>query len=239
MLTHAMLLAAGRGSRLRPLTDHTPKPLIEVGGKPLVVRQIEMLAAAGVRNIVINVAHLGQQILDYLGTGVRYGVQISYSVEGQHADDALESLGGILKADAQGFLPDNAFIIASSDIVTEFDYSSLQAVARAIDANAVDAHLVMVDNPTYHPKGDFGIVDHFIDATTTQKLTYANIGVFSPRLFRPAPFKVGQSARLFPWLNTYMAQRRVSASHFDGAWFNVGDAEQLEEAEQCVRSVFA
>jgi len=215
MTTTAMILAAGRGERMRPLTDKVPKPLLEIAGKALVVYQIEALATAGIENIVINTGYLGEQIQYELGSGSSLGVQIQYSDE---ADDILETAGGIIKA--LFLLGDNPFIVANADIYTDFDYTSLPA---QLDS---DAHLVLVSNPTYYPKGDFAFDKGQIIAQGSEKLTYSGIGLFHPRFFKNC--HPGR-APLAPLLHHSAQAHRLSGQHYKGAWSDVGTPERLEE----------
>jgi MurNAc alpha-1-phosphate uridylyltransferase len=217
----ALILAAGRGERMRPLTDTLPKPLLTAGGRRLIEWQIEALARAGIREIVINVAHLPGQF-DVLGRGERYGVSLAFSREGDHAEDALETLGGIVCA--LPLLGDAPFAVVSGDIVTGFDYATLAERSRPIAEGRADAHLVLVDNPPFHARGDMGLVDGLIAPDATVRLTYANIGVFAPRLF--AGLAV-ERARLFPWLYAAARAGRVTGEHFAGRWHNVGTPAEL------------
>jgi MurNAc alpha-1-phosphate uridylyltransferase len=225
----ALLLAAGRGERMRPLTDTVAKPLLAAGGRRLIEWQIDALVRVGVTELVINTAHLAEQIESALGNGSRYGARIVYSREGNRAEDALETLGGIVRA-----LPDlgaSAFLLVSSDIVTDFDYGTLAAAAATIDRGAVDAHLVLVDNPPYHRGGDMGISAGPLErATRVAPLhTYANIGVLAPRLFAGlAPVR----ARLFPWLYGAVERGRVSAQYWQGRWWNVGTPQDLAAVDR-------
>lgn len=222
----ALIFAAGRGERMRPLSDMTPKPLLAAGGKRLIEWQIDSLVRAGVRELVINTAHLAAAIEATLGDGSRFGARIDYSREGRSADEALETLGGIVKA-----LPllaprgtDTPFLAVSGDIVTEYDYRHLIAHAQAIELGAADAHLVLVGNPPSHPGGDMGLAAGRINREPPL-LTYANIGVFAPRLFRhEAPAR----KKLFPWLYEVAARGRVTGERFDGQWHNVGTPAELK-----------
>lgn len=218
----ALLFAAGRGERMRPRSDATAKPLLRAGGRRLIEWQIEALARAGVREIVVNTAHLAQQIEATLGDGGRYGVRLTYSREGDRAEEALETLGGIVQAlPLLGAAP---FIAASSDIVTDFDYAGLARPLAAIARGDADAHLVLVDNPPSHAAGDMGLADGRI-RLQRPFLTYGNIGIFSPALFdgvRP------ERAKLFPWLLRFAEQGRVSGEHFRGRWHNVGTPAELD-----------
>jgi MurNAc alpha-1-phosphate uridylyltransferase len=218
----ALLFAAGRGERMRPRSDATAKPLLRAGGRRLIEWQIEALVRAGVREIVINTAHLAQQIEDTLGDGGRYGTRLRYSREGSSAEGALETLGGIVEAlPLLGAAP---FIAASSDIVTDFDYGRLAGPLAAIARGTADAHLVLVDNPPFHSDGDMGLVGGRVRMQRPH-LTYGNIGIFSPGLFDG----VGHGrARLFPWLYRFVEQGRVSGEHFRGRWHNIGTPAELD-----------
>jgi MurNAc alpha-1-phosphate uridylyltransferase len=222
----ALILAAGRGERMRPLTDSVPKPLLRCGGRMLIEWQLAGLAAAGVRDVVVNVAHLPHAFEAALGCGERHGVHIAYSREGEHAHDALETRGGIIRA--LPLLGDAPFLVVSGDIVTDFDYASLQRAARAIDDGSTDAHLVLVTNPDFHARGDMGLVDGLIAPDADTRLTYANIGVFSPRCFDGVP---AGRARLFPWLYAAARAQRVSGEKFDGRWYNIGTPEELQRVD--------
>jgi MurNAc alpha-1-phosphate uridylyltransferase len=227
----ALLLAAGRGERLRPLTDTLAKPLIEAGGRRLIEWQIEALVRAGILEIVVNTAHLAEQIEAALGDGARYGARLRYSREGTRAQDALETLGGIVRA--LPLLGDAPFVVASSDIVTDFDYASLAPAAAAIAAGQVDGHLVLVENPPYHPGGDMGVEPDGAGGLrvtrTRTDYTYANIGVLAPRLFAGlAP----ERARLFPWLFAAVERGRVGAQLWQGRWWNVGTPQELQRLQE-------
>ena len=226
VVTHALILAAGRGERMRPLTDATPKPLLRAGGKRLIEWQIESLVRAGVREIVVNVAHLPNQFAATLGDGRRYGATLRYAREGDHADDALESLGGIINA--LGALGSTPFIVTSGDIVTDFPYRELNAASEVQQRGDADAHLVLVANPPFHLRGDMALVDQRIDPDGTPRLTYANIGLFSPRLFASVASSLrGKRAALFPWLYEAARAGRVSGEAYRGRWWNAGTPEDL------------
>jgi MurNAc alpha-1-phosphate uridylyltransferase len=228
-MLHAMILAAGRGERLRPLTDTKPKPLLVAGGRPLIEWQIEKLSAAGFGNIVVNHAHLGELIETLLGDGRRFGVRIRYS----HENPALETAGGIAKA--LPMLGQSAFAVVSSDIHAEFDYSRLEEpIARiAGDPVACAAHFVLVDNPDWHPAGDMGLADGRV-TREGPKLTYGGISVFHPSLFRD--IVPGTWLKLFPWAYRLVEEGRVSGEHFRGAWDNVGTLDQLEALDRRLSS---
>ncbi|MDP1521690.1 MAG: nucleotidyltransferase family protein [Methylotenera sp.] len=209
----AMILAAGRGERMRPLTDHTPKPLLKVGGKPLIVWHLERLAKAGFKEIVINHAHLGQQIEDALGYGSQWGLTIQYSPE----KIALETAGGI--ANALPLLGDEPFLVVNGDTFTEMDFAQLK-----LNPNNL-AHLVLVDNPPQHPQGDFAIQDGMLKNEGTQKLTFSGVGVYHPELF--ASIARGEPAKLAPLLRLAIAQNKATAEHYQGVWHDVGTPERL------------
>ena len=221
----ALILAAGRGERMRPLTDTMPKPLLRVGGKSLVAWHLERLAAAGIRRIVVNHAHLGEQLEAAVGDGSRWGVHVAWSREGT----ALETGGGIVKA--LGLLGANPFVVVSGDIYTDFDFSRLADVAGAIarDPAGRAAHFVLVDNPPFHPAGDMGLA-HGLVRRDGPLLTYANIAVFHPALF--AGIAPGTHLRLFPWAYRFVDEGRVTGERFAGAWENVGTPAQLAELDR-------
>ena len=210
---------------MRPLSDVTPKPLLQVGGRALIEWQIVRLAAAGVTEVVVNTAHLAVQLEATLGTGRELGLRIVYSREGTRAEDALETLGGIIHA--LPLLGDAPFIAVSGDIVTDYDYRALAQPAQRIAQGEADAHLVLVDNPSFHPQGDMGLTDGRI-TRTPPLLTYANIAVLAPRLFT---FEPAGKRKLFPWLYTHAAAARVTGEHFHGRWFNVGTPAELDAAD--------
>ena len=216
-----MILAAGRGERMRPLTDSTPKPLLEVREKPLIVWQIEALARAGFRDIVVNLAHLGKQIEDRLGDGKAFGVGIAYSRE----DCALETAGGIVNA--MHLLGNAPFLVVNSDIHCDFDYSTLLAKIDQMENRSVLAHLVLVDNPGHHPQGDFFLEDGKIVPSGKERLTFSGIGIYHPDLFNG--IRPGQSARLAPLLNDAIPEGKVSGMHHRGFWVDVGTPERLIE----------
>jgi MurNAc alpha-1-phosphate uridylyltransferase len=223
---HAMILAAGRGERLRPLTDSTPKALATVKGKTLIDWQIERLVKAGYPDLVINHAWLGAQIESHLGNGSRHGARIQYSRESQ----ALETLGGIVAAlPALGSQP---FLVVSADIHTDFDYARLAPVVEALDKpRALHwAHFVLVENPAWHPQGDMGLAATGEVTLAEPHLTYANIAVFHPRAFAGVPR--GQRVKLFPWAYEHVRQGRVTGELFQGAWHNIGTAQDLAVANR-------
>jgi len=224
-MASALILAAGRGERLRPLTDALPKPLLEAGGRPLVEWQVERLARAGFTDLVVNHAHLGEMIETLLGDGRRFGARIRYSPE----SPALETAGGIVKA--LDLLPRAPFLVVSSDIHTDFDYATLHAhVARiAADPVACTAHFVLVDNPPWHADGDMGLAASRV-VRGGARLTYGNIGVFDPGMF--AGIAPGTWLKLFPWAYRFVDEGRVSGERYAGAWDNVGTPAQLADLDR-------
>jgi MurNAc alpha-1-phosphate uridylyltransferase len=232
-----MIFAAGRGDRMRPLTDACPKPLLAVGGKPLIVWQIEALARAGLSEIVINHAWLGAQLEDALGSGAAFGVRIHWSAE----DTALETAGGIAKA-----LPllaghgDDVFLAVSGDIFCDFDYRTLLPRADAMRAAArPQLHLVMVPNPPFHPRGVFclgadGRLALPSDATAGQALTFGNIGLYDTRLFRD--IEPGRKVAMSPYYREAIAAGCASGERFDGRWENVGTPEQLAALDRSLHT---
>ncbi|MDE1179578.1 N-acetylmuramate alpha-1-phosphate uridylyltransferase MurU [Paraburkholderia sp.] len=220
-----MIFAAGRGERMRPLTDSCPKPLLQVGGKALIVWQIERLAAAGFQTVVINHAWLGAQIEATVGDGARWGIRVLYSAE----TEALETAGGIAQAlplidpSAQG----RRFVAVSGDVFTDFDYASLsKQAARLAGMREPGMHLVMVPNPSFHPRGDFALSDDGrLSLDGSQKLTFGNIGVYDSRMFVDLPKGVAKA--LTPYYRETIAAGRASGELYQGAWENVGTPAQL------------
>jgi len=246
----AMIFAAGRGERMRPLSDRMPKPLLSAGGKPLIIWQIEALARAGFHRIVINHAWLGGMIETALGDGSRFGVALHYSAESDHA---LETAGGIANAlplllGATPASEGKRFVAVSGDVYSDFDFARLHTVRiepRTVGADlptstdtivphdAPGMHLVMVPNPDFHPAGDFGLrVDGRLSATDGVRLTFGNIGVYDTRMFtalaaqRPIP-----AAALGPMMHAAIAAGQVTGERFDGHWCNVGTPAQLAELD--------
>lgn len=208
----AMILAAGRGERMRPLTDHAPKPLLMAGGKALIEYHLEALAAAGFDSVVINHAHLGHLIERKLGNGGRYGLSISYSAEGE----ALETGGGIFRA--LPLLGDEPFVVINGDIWTDYPYAHLRH--QKVDL----AHLVLVDNPPQHPAGDFVLEHGLIHDNEGPRLTFSGIGVYHPALF--AGCEDGAFA-LAPLLRQAMRDERVTGEYYRGRWFDIGTPDRL------------
>lgn len=216
-----MLLAAGRGERMRPLTDRTPKPLLTVGGKALLDWHLEKLAAAGVSEVVINLAHRGEAIEAHCGNGSRWGISLRYSRELA----ALETAGGI--ATALPLLGEGCVPIISTDIFTDYDYRHLLDRARAMAAAPAGPrlHLVMVENPDFHAGGDFFLNRGGLSLTRGERLTFASMGVYDLALFRRLPR--GIKMKLTPFYREWVARGLASGERFDGAWHNLGTPEQL------------
>jgi MurNAc alpha-1-phosphate uridylyltransferase len=210
----AMILAAGRGERLRPITDNIPKPLVKVRGKALIQYHVEALAAAGFTDLVINHAWHGEQIERALGDGGQFGVHIRYSPEGK----ALETGGGIFKA--LPLLGDEPFLVVNGDVFTSFPFAGL------VNQPSKLAHLVLVRNPPQHPNGDFALQGNEVIHEGTPKYTFSGIGVYSPALFKdcqPGAFP------LAPLLFEAIARRELTGQLFDGVWEDVGTIERLEK----------
>jgi len=215
-----MILAAGRGERMRPLTDHTPKPLLQAGGKPLIVHHIERLVVAGLNRIVINHAHLGHRIEAALGDGSRWGAEIRYSPEAK----ALETGGGIFKA--LPLLDHRPFLVVNGDIWTDLEFARLRLLDGLL------AHLVLVDNPPHHPAGDFALDNGRLSAQGMPRYTYSGIGVYHPDLFHSCsagPFP------LAPLLRAAMGCDLVSGEHYGGRWLDIGTPERLQALDRMLR----
>ncbi|MBJ9984979.1 nucleotidyltransferase family protein [Acinetobacter sp. S40] len=223
----AMILAAGLGNRMRPLTLHTPKPLLQVGGKPLIVWHIEKLKKIGVTEIVINSAWLADKLVEALGDGSALGVKVLWSHEGE----GLETAGGIINA--LPLLGDDPFILVNGDVWTTMDFSSLLNIKLANDL----AHLVFVPNPVQHPNGDFILSNHkaytFEQQQKGEALTYSGVAVLSPKLFA----NLDQGKRpLAPLLKQAMLNQQVSAEKMQGIWVDVGTPERLNELDQQIKA---
>ena len=226
----ALVLAAGLGERMRPLTARTPKPLLEAGGKPLIGWHLEKLAAAGVDEVVINTSWLADQFPQALGDGARWGMRIRYSYEGP---DPLETGGGMWRAlDLLG--RDDAFIGVNGDIWSDVDY------ARLPSAPAGDAHLVMVDNPAHNPSGDFALDGDRLASDGPRRLTFSGIGVYRPSLFERWREVIGTADgaerdpprfKLAPLLRAAMARNAVSGEHHIGRWTDVGTPQRLADLD--------
>ena len=219
----AIILAAGRGERMRPLTDALPKPLLEAGGKPLIVWHIEKLAAAGFEQVVINHSHLGALIEQALGDGSRFGIPITYSREAK----ALETAGGI--AHALPLLGTAPFAAVNADVFSAYDYAQLARCAACLARPARLAHLVLVDNPEHHPEGDFALRGERVLRDGT-RLTFSGIAAFHPAFF--AGIAPGAKAQLAPLLHQHIAARCVSGEHYAGRWRDIGTPARLAALER-------
>jgi MurNAc alpha-1-phosphate uridylyltransferase len=219
----AMILAAGRGERMRPLTEQTPKPLLKAGGEPLIDHVLRQCAAAGIQDVVINVFHLGQQIIDALGDGSDYGVNIEYSIE----EELLGTGGGIVKALPK--LGDQPFLALSGDVWSTYDLTNL--IAKQQDLNL--AHLVLVNNPDFHQKGDFHLdASQRVRLQGEPKLTYANLALLHPKLF------AGKKVEFFGLGDSFRAASEnddVTGEHYQGSWMNVGTPAQLQQLDERLR----
>jgi MurNAc alpha-1-phosphate uridylyltransferase len=224
----AMILAAGRGERMRPLTDNLPKPLLEAGGKPLIVWHIERLVAAGIADIVINHAHLGHKLVQALGDGSAFGVSIRWSAE---PEGALETAGGI--AHALPLLGDAPFMVINGDTWCDPDIAALARAAGTLQADAALAHLLLVPNPSHHPDGDFTLMDGRAGETGSRKLTFSGVAAYHPSLF--AALDPDTPAKLAPLLRAAIHDGRVSGALHDGQWFDVGTPERLAEVDALAR----
>lgn len=227
----ALILAAGLGERMRPLTNTTPKPLLHAGGKPLIAWHLEKLAALGVRDVVVNTSWLAEQFPQTLGNGARWGLHLHYIYEGA---TPLETGGGMWNALSS--LGDKPFLAVNGDIWTDYDFARLP---REIDG---DAHLVLVDNPPQHPHGDFALRgDGRIDSDDERKLTFAGIGVYRPSLFDDWRKIIGAAApgadetpprfKLAPLLRAAMANGRVTGDHHSSRWTDVGTPQRLQQLD--------
>jgi MurNAc alpha-1-phosphate uridylyltransferase len=241
----AMILAAGRGERMRPLTDTCPKPLLEVGGTPLIVWHIRRLVAAGITEIVVNHAWLGARIEAALGNGSQWGAQIHHAAE----STALETAGGI--ANAMHLLTENGtksepFLVVNGDTFTEFDFASLSqhikstalwanTRAASIDIKNTRAHLVLVHNPPQHPNGDFAIANGLLKNTGEQMLTFSGVGVYHPDLF--ADVVIGQPAKLAPLLRKAIDSNAATAEYYQGVWHDIGTPERLKNLDKLLLNV--
>ncbi|TLY68176.1 MAG: nucleotidyltransferase family protein [Gammaproteobacteria bacterium] len=219
----AMLLAAGRGERMRPITDAVPKPLVRVGGKPLIVWHLLALARAGIREVVINLSWLGDQVPAALGDGRAYGVSIHYSDEGPVP---LETGGGIFKAVPR--LGPGPFLVVNADIWTDIDFTTL-----ALEQGA-HARLVLIPNPAHHPRGDFGLEGDLVVGRETDRYTYSGVGVYRPEFFDGC---TAGKFPLLPLLNRAIAARQVRGQVHRGEWCDVGTAERLACLDARVRAV--
>lgn len=209
----AMILAAGRGERMRPLTDHTPKPLLKVGGKSLIGWHLDNLAKAGFKEIVINHAHFGEKIEAALGDGAQWQLTIQYSPE----KIALETAGGI--ANALPLLGNAPFLVVNGDVFCEIDFAKLRL------QNGKLAHLLLVDNPPQHAQGDFALDNGLVKSVGEQKRTFSGVGIYHPDLFKN--IMRGEAAKLAPLLRQAMDEDKVTGEYFQGVWHDIGTPERL------------
>lgn len=221
-----MILAAGRGERMRPLTDRIPKSLLQVGGKPLIFRHLEKLADAGFGTVVINHAHLGEQIEAAVGDGSRWNLAIRFSPE----VEALETAGGI--RNALPLLREPVFAVVNADVYSDYDYARLADAILQMHA-ATLAHLVLVDNPPHHPQGDFSLEGGLVRAGSAGLLTFSGIGVYRAALF--APVAPGSKHALAPLLRAQMALGKISGEHFREEWDDIGTPQRLADLEARLR----
>lgn len=225
MSTQALILAAGRGERMRPLTDQTPKPLLQVQGKPLIAWHLESLVRTGVKEVVINTAWLEDQFPAVLGDGSAWGLRITYSHEGARFGGALETAGGI--ATALPLMQNAPFWLVAGDVfMPDFDFPATDAQRFA--ASDTLAHIYLVPNPPHNPKGDFGISSGSLALSQAdEKFTYSTVGLYRPALFKNTP--VGQKAALAPLLREAMQSSHIGATLYSGPWTDVGTPERLAE----------
>lgn len=223
----AMILAAGRGERMRPLTDHTPKPLLKINNKPLIVWHLERLASAGVTEVIINHAYLGEQIEQALGDGTRWGLSIQYSRE----QEALETAGGV--AAALHLLGKTPFLLISADIYAECDYKQLLSKAELLEAQTL-AYIWMVDNPPWHVAGDFALSGDHIDLQGGPRMTYANLGIYRPEFF--AEVAPGTKMAMLPLFQSAISLSKVKGERYTGLWENVGNPQQLAALDALLRN---
>jgi MurNAc alpha-1-phosphate uridylyltransferase len=230
-ITQAMILAAGKGTRLRPLTLETPKPLVEVGGQPLIVWHIKALQAAGITDITINASWLADKLMDTLGDGSKYGVKLYWSVED---DEPLETAGGIFQALQTGKLRDEPFILVNSDVWTTYDFAQLRDYTLSADQRA---HLLLIDNPEHNNGGDFAISNGLASEQPigeADKYTFAGISVVSPRLVDGVV--TGQPAALAPLLRKAMPKFQITAEVITDNWIDVGTPERLTQVNEFIDS---
>lgn len=231
VITQAMILAAGKGTRLRPLTLETPKPLVEVGGQPLIVWHIKALKAAGITDITINASWLADKLMQTLGDGGQYGVTLHWSVED---DEPLETAGGIFNALQTGKLQDAPFILVNSDVWTTYDFAQLQDYTLGPDQLA---HLLLIDNPEHNNGGDFAINNGLASAqpiADADKYTFAGISVISPKLVDG--LVSGQPAPLAPLLKQAMLKFQITAEVIKDNWIDVGTPERLTQVNDYIES---
>ena len=213
----AMILAAGRGERMRPLTDQIPKPLLEVAGKPLIVWHLEKLAKANFEEVIINHAYLGEMIEAYVGDGSRWNLKITYSREGS----PLETAGGIKKA--LPLIGDQPFLVVNADIYTDFNFATI----KNRNLNDCKGHLIMVKNPKQHPDGDFFLQNNQIELEGKERLTFSGIAIYQPKIFED--INIEPVAKLAPILKKLIDAKCISGEVYQGLWFDIGTPERLNE----------
>jgi MurNAc alpha-1-phosphate uridylyltransferase len=225
----AMILAAGRGERMRPLSDAKPKPLLEAGGKPLIVWQLERLVAAGFDQIVVNVAHRGEAIIAALGNGSRFGATVSFSKEAE----PLEVGGGITTA--LPLLGEGIVLVVSGDVYSDYDYASLRPRVAAMVATSAPPHLhmMMVPNPPYHAGGDFSLGDGRLSLDGAARVTFGNVALYRTALFRELPR--GEKLKMLPLFLDWIGRGWASGELYRGLWANVGTPEDLDELDRQLR----
>ena len=231
IITQAMILAAGKGTRLQPLTLKTPKPLVEVGGQPLIIWHIKALQAASITDITINASWLADKLMAALGNGSQYGVKLHWSVE---EDEPLETAGGIFQALQTGKLQDAPFILVNSDIWTTYDFAQLQHYELGADQRA---HLVLIDNPEHNNGGDFAVNNGLASESAIgngDKYTFAGISVMSPKIVEGVVS--GQSAALAPLLKKAMIKFQVSAAVITDNWIDVGTEQRLAQINEFIET---
>ena len=219
----AMVLAAGRGERMRPVTDTLPKPLVSVGGRPLIAWHLAALARAGIREVVINLSWLGEKLRAALGDGASFGLAITYSDEGPVP---CETGGGILRA--LPLLGDGPFLVINGDVWTDMDFGALALEPQAL------AHLMLIPNPAHHPRGDFGLEDGWVTEGAAERFTYSGVGVYRPQFF--AGCEAGRFP-LLPLLNRAIAARRLRGELFRGEWCDVGTPQRLASLDARLRGL--
>jgi MurNAc alpha-1-phosphate uridylyltransferase len=213
----AMILAAGKGERMRPLTDQIPKPLLEVAGKPLIAWHLEKLAKANFEDVIINHAYLGKMIEAYVGDGSRWNLKIAYSREGS----PLETAGGIKKA--LPLIGDQPFLVINADIYTDFNFATI----KNRNLNDCKGHLVMVKNPKQHPDGDFFLQNNQIELEGKERLTFSGIAIYQPKIFED--INIEPVAKLAPILKKLIGEKCISGEAYRGLWFDIGTPERLNE----------
>ena len=217
----AMILAAGRGERMRPLTDSVPKPLLQIDEHCLIEHHLFNLRDAGFTEVIINVAWLGQQIIDKLGSGDKYGVKLVFSNEG---DQALETAGGIFNA--LPLLGEAPFLVINGDIWTDYPLQSLCSHRLT-----TKAHLVLVNNPPHHPQGDFSIAGNLLQENVQQKYTFSGIGVYSAEFFQQSS---NGKYPLAPMIRQFISQQQISGELYQGEWWDIGTPQRLQQLQQFI-----